>query len=214
MPRQHYAQGAYMTLMTNVEEQREMLEKMNFSEEQVKNMVGDWFSTEAHKLLNRFDEMLQDDPFYEVLDAKGYLLTVLGRYEDAIVCFQQAMDYETPDPGDQALLHPWLLTHIGNAYLKWDRLDDAVRSYEEAMKRCPDEGRFEYRRAQRLKEEALALLTSASPASACPSCAKEVDQSWLLCPWCATQLKPKNCPSCSAEIQSEWIACPFCGTKL
>ena len=43
----------------------------------------------------------------------------------------------------------------------------------------------------------------------CANCKKELDQSWLVCPYCKTDIK-KVCKGCGKELEKEWIACPYC----
>jgi len=50
-------------------------------------------------------------------------------------------------------------------------------------------------------------------ALACPSCGGPVEEDFVLCPRCGTQLK-RSCPSCHKAVDVEWVACPYCGTSL
>jgi hypothetical protein len=47
----------------------------------------------------------------------------------------------------------------------------------------------------------------------CPVCRADVDQSFLVCPVCTTQLK-QPCRSCSAALDASWQACPYCATPV
>ncbi len=55
-------------------------------------------------------------------------------------------------------------------------------------------------------QEAMATL-------ACPSCGGPIEEDFILCPRCGTQLK-RSCPSCHKAVDVDWVACPYCGTSL
>jgi endogenous inhibitor of DNA gyrase (YacG/DUF329 family) len=48
---------------------------------------------------------------------------------------------------------------------------------------------------------------------ACPSCQKQVDSSFVFCPYCAARLHAV-CPECGKPIEENWKVCPHCGKKL
>ena len=58
-------------------------------------------------------------------------------------------------------------------------------------------------------QEAQAAATTQS----CPNCGAPVQEDFILCPRCGTQLK-RSCPSCHKAVDVDWVACPFCGTAL
>lgn len=47
----------------------------------------------------------------------------------------------------------------------------------------------------------------------CPSCGRPVQEDFVLCPYCGTQLK-RSCPSCRRAVEVEWNVCPYCGADL
>jgi len=47
----------------------------------------------------------------------------------------------------------------------------------------------------------------------CPSCYKPVSAEFAVCPYCATDLKPK-CPNCGKDVSHDFKNCPYCGTQL
>ena len=48
----------------------------------------------------------------------------------------------------------------------------------------------------------------------CNNCGNEVQEDWLVCPYCAAQIlnRKNNCANCGKELQEGWKACPYCGT--
>ena len=61
-----------------------------------------------------------------------------------------------------------------------------------------------------LEEEAL--LQDLEDQKACPTCKRRVQDEFLICPSCRTQLK-ETCRSCSKPLSYAWVACPFCGLE-
>jgi len=47
----------------------------------------------------------------------------------------------------------------------------------------------------------------------CPSCGRPVQEDFVLCPYCGTQLK-RSCPSCRRAVEVEWNVCSYCGADL
>ena len=62
-----------------------------------------------------------------------------------------------------------------------------------------------YERA--LEEEAL--LQDIEERAQCPSCKRRIEQDYLICPSCYTQLK-KRCVSCGRILRLRWKVCPYC----
>lgn len=54
---------------------------------------------------------------------------------------------------------------------------------------------------------------TAPSAFTCFSCSKPIKTSFKFCPYCRTQLK-NLCPHCRDEIEQQWISCPSCNTEL
>ena len=63
-----------------------------------------------------------------------------------------------------------------------------------------------YQRA--LEEEAL--LQDIEDQYVCPSCKQKIEDSFIICPNCHTQLK-ERCPSCGKLLNLKWNICPYCG---
>lgn len=61
-----------------------------------------------------------------------------------------------------------------------------------------------------LEEEAL--LQDLEEQLRCPGCSRVVEDDWLVCPDCHTQLK-KQCHECERLLNLRWNVCPYCGTK-
>ncbi len=47
----------------------------------------------------------------------------------------------------------------------------------------------------------------------CPECGYAVEEDFILCPACGTQLKT-SCPECQRAVDITWSRCPYCGTTL
>ena len=47
----------------------------------------------------------------------------------------------------------------------------------------------------------------------CGSCGYPVDQEFLMCPRCGTQLK-NECINCSHALNPDWTVCPYCCTPV
>lgn len=62
---------------------------------------------------------------------------------------------------------------------------------------------------RRLETEAIRRDLAATLHS-CPSCARPVDDEFLLCPYCRTRLR-EPCASCARPLDLAWVVCPFCG---
>ncbi len=61
-----------------------------------------------------------------------------------------------------------------------------------------------------LEEEAL--LQDLEDQKACPTCKRRIQDDFLVCPSCRTQLK-EPCRSCAKPLSYAWVACPFCGLE-
>ena len=47
----------------------------------------------------------------------------------------------------------------------------------------------------------------------CPTCGKPVQDDFVVCPYCGTQLK-RSCPSCGRTVDVNWKVCAYCGADL
>jgi len=44
----------------------------------------------------------------------------------------------------------------------------------------------------------------------CPSCQKEIQVDWKMCPFCRASLTTEICSNCGKEMQTDWKKCPYC----
>jgi RNA polymerase subunit RPABC4/transcription elongation factor Spt4 len=61
--------------------------------------------------------------------------------------------------------------------------------------------------ARTLEEEAL--LQELEDLKACPTCRRRVQDEFIICPVCQTQLK-EPCSRCARPLSYAWAACPYC----
>jgi RNA polymerase subunit RPABC4/transcription elongation factor Spt4 len=59
-----------------------------------------------------------------------------------------------------------------------------------------------------LAEEAL--LAEVEAVKSCPTCARRIDDEWIICPTCRTRLN-RVCPNCSRLVGLDWSLCAWCG---
>ncbi|HXU85651.1 MAG TPA: zinc ribbon domain-containing protein [Verrucomicrobiae bacterium] len=59
-----------------------------------------------------------------------------------------------------------------------------------------------------LAEEAL--LAEVESIKSCPTCARRVNDEWIICPTCRTRLN-RVCPNCSRLVGLDWSLCAWCG---
>jgi len=62
-----------------------------------------------------------------------------------------------------------------------------------------------------LEEEAL--LQDLEERPRCPGCSRVVENEWVVCPDCHTQLK-RTCLNCGHSLHMRWNICPYCGTGV
>lgn len=48
----------------------------------------------------------------------------------------------------------------------------------------------------------------------CSACGREVEASYVKCPYCSHNLAGEVCRSCKSRVDPEWVSCPFCGLGL
>ena len=63
---------------------------------------------------------------------------------------------------------------------------------------------------RQLEEEAI--LTELHAISACPNCRRAIDDEYMVCPHCATELRD-SCRHCQRSIAKAWATCPYCATS-
>lgn len=64
-----------------------------------------------------------------------------------------------------------------------------------------------------VRSDSIPALKAGHETQACPSCQKEVNTSFVFCPYCAARLHAV-CPECGKPTEENWKACPHCGKKL
>ncbi len=47
----------------------------------------------------------------------------------------------------------------------------------------------------------------------CPNCGQPVQEDFVVCPYCGTQLK-RSCPQCGRAVDVNWNVCAYCGADL
>jgi len=62
-----------------------------------------------------------------------------------------------------------------------------------------------------LEEEAL--LQDLEERPMCPTCSRQVNDVWVVCPDCHAALK-KPCANCDRSLDLNWNICPFCGVHV
>ena len=60
--------------------------------------------------------------------------------------------------------------------------------------------------------EAEALLHEITDQPACPSCRRNINDDFIMCPYCRTSLRA-GCDSCGKGLATTWVLCPYCGTE-
>ncbi len=59
-------------------------------------------------------------------------------------------------------------------------------------------------------EEVLRVVDIGLEANRCPTCDRQVEDTFAVCPHCSTPLRTR-CLSCNTALQKEWTTCPYCG---
>lgn len=62
-------------------------------------------------------------------------------------------------------------------------------------------------------EEVLRVIDAFEGSACCPTCHQVVDDSFSVCPHCATPLR-NQCRSCGERLESGWSTCPYCGATF
>jgi len=66
---------------------------------------------------------------------------------------------------------------------------------------------------QTTAEEALRVVDVGWQISRCPSCDRTVEDSFTICPHCATTLR-RRCSGCAAQVEDDWLVCPQCSLPV
>jgi RNA polymerase subunit RPABC4/transcription elongation factor Spt4 len=70
-------------------------------------------------------------------------------------------------------------------------------------------------RALQLEEQALAEeeITETPTVRPCPKCGREIEQDFVICPYCRTQFA-RRCGSCGKWLRLGWHVCPYCAEEV
>ena len=69
-------------------------------------------------------------------------------------------------------------------------------------------------RALQLGEQAFSEPPAeGAPTRPCPTCGREIEQEFILCPYCRTQFA-RRCTSCDRSLRLGWSVCPYCATEV
>lgn len=70
-------------------------------------------------------------------------------------------------------------------------------------------------RTLQLEEQALAEeeITESPTARPCPKCGREIEQDFVICPYCRTQFA-RRCTSCGKWLRLGWHVCPYCAEEV
>lgn len=68
-------------------------------------------------------------------------------------------------------------------------------------------------RERELEEEALMTPVDTVQTRPCPSCGRDIDDDFILCPYCRTQFA-RRCVSCQRSLRLGWNVCPYCGEDV
>jgi hypothetical protein len=69
-------------------------------------------------------------------------------------------------------------------------------------------------RAFALEEQTLLEIDNdAVPLRPCPSCGREIETEFIVCPYCRTQLV-RRCNGCDRVLRLGCAVCPYCGGKV
>lgn len=69
-------------------------------------------------------------------------------------------------------------------------------------------------RALALEEQSLLDLENDAMATRpCPSCGKEIEADFIVCPYCRTQFA-RRCTACDRVLRLGWAVCPYCAEEV
>ena len=56
-------------------------------------------------------------------------------------------------------------------------------------------------------------LDGASHTRPCPHCGREIERTFIICPYCRTQFA-RRCANCDRALRLGWSICPYCATEV
>ena len=70
-------------------------------------------------------------------------------------------------------------------------------------------------RALQIEEQALLeqSLDGTGPTRPCPSCGREIEHDFIMCPYCRTVFA-RRCQHCDRLLRLGWAVCPYCSTEV
>jgi RNA polymerase subunit RPABC4/transcription elongation factor Spt4 len=69
-------------------------------------------------------------------------------------------------------------------------------------------------RALALEEHTLQEIENdAIPMRPCPSCGREIETDFIVCPYCRTQFA-RRCHACDRVLRLGWAVCPYCAEEV
>ena len=73
---------------------------------------------------------------------------------------------------------------------------------------------LEEERALAIEERALLEpLQTEEPSRPCPSCGRDIENDFVICPYCRTQFA-RRCASCDRLLRLGWNVCPYCAEEV
>lgn len=74
---------------------------------------------------------------------------------------------------------------------------------------------LEEQRAIEMEERALfdPGINGTAPTRPCPHCGREIERSFIICPYCRTQFA-RRCANCEHTLRLGWSICPHCATEV
>jgi RNA polymerase subunit RPABC4/transcription elongation factor Spt4 len=68
-------------------------------------------------------------------------------------------------------------------------------------------------RALALEEQALTELPDETGSRPCPTCGRDIESEFVICPYCRTQFA-RRCLSCQRWLRLGWRICPYCAAEI
>jgi RNA polymerase subunit RPABC4/transcription elongation factor Spt4 len=68
-------------------------------------------------------------------------------------------------------------------------------------------------RALQLEEKALTEAPPDEKTRPCPTCGREIEREFVICPYCRTQFA-RRCHTCQHWLRLGWRVCPYCAEEV